>query len=201
MIFAYTTVETAYLSERDPVLGAYISKTGMIAREVNPDVFASLVDSIVSQQISNKAADTVYRRLVALVGNITPQALYAADVAAIQQCGMTVRKAGYLKGVAEAALTGAVDFDALKTLPDAEIVKLLSSLSGVGVWTAEMLLLFSLQRPDVLSWGDLAIRRGIMALYGLTGLTKAEFELYRKRFSPYGSVASLYLWQISHEAP
>ena len=77
----------------------------------------------------------------------------------------------------------------------------LSALDGVGVWTAEMLLIFSLQRPDVVSWGDLAIRRGMMALYGLNSLTRTQFDNYRKRYSPYGSVASLYLWALAARKP
>ena len=89
----------------------------------------------------------------------------------------------------------------LATLPDAEIIRRLSSLNGVGVWTAEMLLIFSLERPDVVSWGDLAIRRGMMNLYGLDSLTREQFERYRKRYSPYGSVASLYLWALAVRTP
>lgn len=110
---------------------------------------------------------------------------------------MTLRKAEYIKGIASAALTGEVDFSKLHTLTDEEIIKKLSSLNGVGIWTAEMLLIFSLCRPDVVSYGDLAIRRGMMNLYGLKELPKEKFNRYRKKYSPYGSVASLYLWELS----
>jgi 3-methyladenine DNA glycosylase/8-oxoguanine DNA glycosylase len=112
---------------------------------------------------------------------------------------MSLRKAEYIKGIAEAALSGKVDFGRLHTLSDEEIIKKLSSLRGVGVWTAEMLLIFSLCRSDVVSYKDLAICRGIMNLYGLKELPKERFERYRKRYSPYGSVASLYLWALSAE--
>ena len=112
---------------------------------------------------------------------------------------MTLKKAGYIKGIAEAAISGEVDFNKLHTLEDEEIIRKLSSLKGVGVWTAEMLLIFSLCRPDVVSYKDLAICRGMMNLYGLKELPKEKFERYRKRYSPYGSVASLYLWAISAE--
>jgi len=77
------------------------------------------------------------------------------------------------------------------------VIKRLVSLPGVGVWTAEMMLIFSLQRPDVVSWGDYGIRKGMMKLYGLDELTREQFDKYRKRYSPYGSVASLYLWEIA----
>jgi 3-methyladenine DNA glycosylase/8-oxoguanine DNA glycosylase len=82
-------------------------------------------------------------------------------------------------------------------MSDTRVIERLSSLPGIGVWTAEMLLLFSLRRPDVVSWGDLAIRRGMMNLYGLKDLSKKQFDRFRKRYSPCGSVASLYLWALS----
>ena len=110
-----------------------------------------------------------------------------------------MRKAGYIKGIGEAVMQGQLKIDELPGLSDAEIIKRLSALHGVGVWTAEMLLIFSMQRPDVVSWGDLAIRRGMMNLYGLQALDKAEFARYRQRYSPYGSVASLYLWRLAAE--
>ena len=84
-------------------------------------------------------------------------------------------------------------------MPDDEVIGLLSSLPGIGVWTAEMLLIFSLGRMDVLSYGDLAIRRGLCKLYGHKTLTKEQFARYKKRYSPYGSIASLYLWRLSVE--
>jgi len=134
-----------------------------------------------------------------LLGTITPESIAKAEISEIQACGMSARKAGYIKGAAEAALSGQVDFNALHTLSDEEIIKKLSSLRGVGVWTAEMLLIFSLCRPDVVSFKDLAICRGMMNLYGIKEISREKFERYRKRYSPYGSVASLYLWALSVE--
>jgi len=84
-------------------------------------------------------------------------------------------------------------------LPDRQVIERLTLLRGIGVWTAEMILLFSMQRPDVLSWDDLAIRRGMMKLYELDKLDRATFECYRALYSPHGSVASLYLWRIAAE--
>ncbi|MPN12906.1 hypothetical protein SDC9_160226 [bioreactor metagenome] len=95
-------------------------------------------------------------------------------------------------------MSGALDLDGLWQEPDHIVVERLSALRGVGVWTAEMLLIFAFLRPDVLSYGDLAIRRGIMELYGLKTLSKEQFERYRKRYSPYGTTASFYLWRASH---
>ncbi len=197
MIFEYGQKEIDYLKRRDKKLGAAIDKIGMIKREITPDPFTALVSSIVSQQISKKAAATVWNRLYTLLGNITPEGITRSELSKIQGCGMSERKAGYIKGIADAAMSGIVDFNMLHTLTDEEIIKKLASLRGVGVWTAEMLLIFSLCRPDVVSYKDLAICRGMMNLYGLKELPKEKFERYRKRYSPYGSVASLYLWELS----
>lgn len=197
MIFEYSQKEIEYLKSKDKKLGAAIDKIGMIEREITPDPFTALVSSIVSQQISKKAAETVWNRLADLFGSITPESIVKVDFSEIQGCGMTVRKAEYIKGIADAAIFGKVNFEGLHAMTDEEIVKSLSALNGVGAWTAEMLLIFSLCRPDVVSYGDLAIRKGMMNLYGLKELSKEKFNRYRKRYSPYGSVASLYLWALS----
>ena len=196
-IFEYGQKEIDYLKSKDKKLSAAIDQIGMIQREVTPDPFEALISSVVGQQISTKAAVTVWNRLVELLGSINPETISEADISKIQVCGMSQRKAGYIKGIAEAAISGEVDFNLLHTMSDEEIIKKLSSLHGVGEWTAEMLLIFSLNRPNVVSYKDLAIRRGMMNLYGLKELPKEKFEKYRKRYSPYGSVASLYLWALS----
>lgn len=195
--FEYGQKEIEYLKSKDKKLGAAIDKIGMIKREINPEPFTALVSSIVSQQISKKAAETVWNRLCSLLGNITAESIAQMTLSEIQGCGMTVRKAEYIKGIANAAIIGEINFSTLHILTDEEIIKKLSSLNGVGIWTAEMLLIFSLCRPDVVSYGDLAIRRGMMRLYGLIDLPQEKFNKYRKIYSPYGSVASLYLWELS----
>ncbi len=199
LYYEYGQKEIEYLKKKDKKLGAAIDRIGMIKRGIVPDPFTALVSSIVAQQISSKAADTVWNRLCQLLGNITPESIAAAELSEIQACGMSLRKAGYIKGAAEAATIGRIDFNNLHTLSDEAVIKLLSSLNGVGVWTAEMLLIFSLCRPDVVSYKDLAICRGMMNLYGLKELPREKFEKYRKRYSPYGTVASLYLWALSVE--
>lgn len=196
-IYEYGLEEMNHLRTMDTVLGAAIDRLGTIERAVTPEPFSTLINSVVSQQISTKAALTVWNRLRELLGEVTAGRIMEVELEDVKSCGMSLRKAQYIKGIAEAAVSGVVDFERLHELEDQQIVKQLSSLNGVGVWTAEMLLLFCLRRPDVVSWGDLAIRRGMMNLYGLESLSKVEFEQYRARYSPYGSVASLYLWALS----
>jgi methylated-DNA-[protein]-cysteine S-methyltransferase/DNA-3-methyladenine glycosylase II len=195
--FNYGNKEIEFLKSRDARLGEAIDRIGMIKREITPDPFTAIVYSVVSQQISSKAADTVSGKLLNLLGNITPLSIAKAQLSEIQSCGMSIRKAGYIKGLSDAAISGQIDFENLNTLSDEIIIKKLSQLHGIGVWTAEMLLIFSLCRSDVLSYSDLAIRRGIINLYELNELKKEQFEFYRKLYSPYGSVASLYLWELS----
>lgn len=194
--FKYGETETDYLRKKDKKLGMIIDRIGIIKRPVNPDTFSSLVESIIAQQISTKAADTVSQRLSHLCA-MDAERLATLSLTEIQSCGMSMRKAGYVKGVADAAVSKAVDFKALSGMSDSDVIKALIKLKGVGIWTAEMLLIFSLMRPDVISYGDLAIRRAMMRLYNLKELPKDRFERYALRYSPYGSVASLYLWHIS----
>lgn len=196
--FQYGSREINHLRSRDRRLGRAIDEIGMIERGVTPDIFAALVASVASQQISAKAAETVWKRLENLAGTITPETLSAVSREDIQQCGMSMRKAGYIRSISDAVMNGDIDLAGLRDLPDDDVIARLTALNGVGVWTAEMLLIFSMQRPDVVSWGDFAIRRGMMRLYGKASLDRDQFERYRKRYSPYGSVASLYLWEISH---
>jgi 3-methyladenine DNA glycosylase/8-oxoguanine DNA glycosylase len=170
----YDEKELAHLRKKDKKLGAAIDRIGMIKRDVNPDLFSSLVESIVGQQISNKAAATVCRKLNDLSG-MEAVNLHALTAEEIQACGMSMRKAGYIKNIADAAVNKIVDFAALKDKPDAEIIATLTALPGVGIWTAEMILIFSLMRPNVVSFGDLAIRRGMMNIYGHKELTKERF--------------------------
>ena len=195
--FKYGNKEMDYLKERDPILGAAIDRIGFVKREVNPDIFSALISSIISQQISTKAAITVKNRLLELVGEIKPENIIKLDLEEIQKCGMSMRKADYINSIAEAVISKAVDLNNLNKLSDEEVIKELTKLKGVGEWTAEMLLIHSLQRPNVLSFKDLGIRRGLMRLYSLDHISKDEFEVYRNRYSPYNTVASIYLWKIS----
>lgn len=196
LYFAYGETEINHLRKKDKKLGAVIDRVGLIKRPVNPDVFSSLARSVVSQQISSKAANTVCLKLHELCGMVAER-LAALTIVEIQSCGMSMRKAEYIKGIADAAVSKAIDFEALSGMSDSDVIRTLTALKGIGVWTVEMLLIFSLMRPNVISYGDLAIRRGMMRLYNLDELPKDHFERYARRYSPYGSVASLYLWHIS----
>ena len=195
--FAYGTTETDYLCRKDKRLARVIERVGPIRREVRPDLFDALMHAIVGQQIATKAQQTVWNRLVQSLGEVTPATVDRMEAEALQRLGLSFRKVGYMKGAARKALLGELDVEALRHMDDASVCAALCQLEGVGVWTAEMLMLFSLQRPDVLSFGDLAIHRGLRMVYRHKVVSRERFEVYRRRFSPCGSVASLYLWAVA----
>ena len=199
MFFSYGRAETDYLSARDPVLGAAIARIGHIDRAVFPDLFEALINSIAGQQISGKALATVWARLCATVGAVTPENLLAAGEERLRACGFSGRKVNYMLSAARAVADGALNIHSLVEKDDQEVIRTLTALPGVGRWTAEMLLTFSLQRPDVLAYDDFGIRKGLCRLYGLDSVSKAQFAEYRARYAPYATVAALYLWHIAAE--
>lgn len=196
-VFPCSEEALTFLKRRDKRLGALIDRFGPVRRFVEPDLFTALVESVIAQQISGKAAQAISDRLQAASGPFSAEGLADLEPAAFQHCGLSARKAAYIRGLALAVRSGEADLEGLRHAPDQEVIRRLSAREGIGVWTAEMLLIFSLCRPDVLSWGDLGIRRGMALLYGDHELTRERFERRRKRYAPYGSVASLYLWALA----
>lgn len=197
MYFQYTAKETDYLSQKDERLGEAIRRIGPIRREVDTDLFSSVVHHIIGQQISTKAQATIWQRMRETLGTVDAEHILAAGVPQLQKLGMTFRKAEYITDFAQKVQSGAFDLEAIGQKTDEEAIRELSSLKGIGVWTAEMILLFCMQRPDVFSYDDLAIQRGLRMLGHHRKIDRKLFEKYRRRFSPYCSVASLYLWAIA----
>ena len=176
---------------------AVIDRVGHIERAVDTDLFSSVVHHIVGQQISTKAQATIWGRCQDALGAVNAETVLAAGVPKLQSLGMTFRKAEYITDFAEKVHAGAFDLNAVAHMRDEDAIRALSGLKGIGVWTAEMILLFCLQRPDVFSYNDLAIQRGLRMVYHHRDIDRARFEKYRRRFSPYCSVASLYLWAVA----
>lgn len=195
-IFEYGEKEINYLKSKDKRLAAVIERIGHLDRETDPDLFYALSSSIAAQQVSGKAAETVWRRVTEKTA-ITPESIAALDAVELQSCGLSMRKVQYIKEAAEKILAGELDLDATAKMSDEEVITELVKLRGIGRWTAEMLLIFSLGRPDVLSFGDFAIKKGLKLLYGHKEITKELFEKYRRRYSPFCSVASFYLWAMA----
>ncbi|MCD8301821.1 MAG: DNA-3-methyladenine glycosylase 2 family protein [Prevotellaceae bacterium] len=195
--FHYGEKEIAYLKRKDKRLGEVIERIGVVRRRVYPDLFAALVYCVIGQQISMKAQEAVWRKMEARLGEVTPKTVSALSQEELRGFGMSYRKAGYIQSIAQKIISGAFRIDLLQTMSDEEVCKELTKLEGIGMWSAEMVMLFSLRRQDVFSYGDYGIKRGLQMVYRHKEIDRQRFERYRKRFSPYGSVASLYLWEVA----
>ena len=197
MYFAYGENEISYLKSKDEKLAEVIEKIGMIERETDTDLFSSVIHHIIGQQISTKAQATIWQRMQEGLGEVNAETILATDISKLQSYGMTFRKAEYITDFTEKVHNGTCNLDAVWQMSVEEAIRELSSLKGIGVWTAEMILLFCMQRPDIFSYDDLAIQRGLRMVYHHRKIDRKLFEKYRRRFSPYCSVASLYLWAVS----
>ncbi len=197
MYFAYGEKELSYLRKKDKRLGRVIDQIGPVYRVVDEDLFSAVVHHIIGQQISTKAQATIWQRMQEGLGQVNAETILSAGEERLQRMGMTFRKAAYITDFAQRVHSGAFDLEGIWEKDDQEAIRELSGLKGIGVWTAEMILLFCMQRSDVLSYDDLAIQRGLRMVYRHKSIDRARFERYRRRFSPYGSVASLYLWAVA----
>ena len=198
MNFPYCEKELQYLSDRDKNMAIAVKMLGKIERKTDPDLFSALIQNIVGQQISNKAFETVWQRFKDYFNEITPQKINDETLENIQKLGVSQKKAAYIKNIAAKVAAKELDFEILSALSDEDATAELMKLDGVGKWTAEMLLLFSMMRKNVFSYGDFAIRRGLQILHNHKEITKPIFEKYRKLYSPYCSAASFYLWEIGN---
>jgi DNA-3-methyladenine glycosylase II len=188
------------LMAQDPRLGALIEKVGTcrIAFREDGDLFSALCETITSQQLSTRVADVIYGRFCALCApapHPTPDAVLALDVTQLRAAGLSGPKAAYVRALAERVSHGDLSLEALDVLPDDEVIAVLSSIKGIGRWSAQMILLFRLHRPDVWPIGDLGIVRGLERLHNLRKTpTLARLEKLGDVWRPYRSVAAWYLW-------
>lgn len=188
------------LMRRDPVLAAFIKKYGACGIKTGRenDIFCGLVEAIVSQQLSTRAAATIYGRLRGLLpngGTPAPDALALLSDDALRGVGLSRQKLGYMRDLSRKALDGSINTGGLPGMTDEEIVAELTKIKGIGRWTVEMLLIFRLARPDVFPAGDLGIVKAIRKAYNLrTTPNVKRLHAIAERWRPYRSVASWYLW-------
>lgn len=195
--FEYSDIEIEYLKSRDPVLKQVIEQIGIIKRAVIPDLFAALVNSIVGQQISTKAHQTIWQRINNSFSPITPANFKSLSAEELQKCGITTKKAHYIKEITRRIISDQLDLERLADLSNEEVIEQLCELPGIGRWTAEMILTFSLQRKDIISYSDLAILRGMRMVYHHRRIKPQLFTKYKRRYGPYATIASLYLWAVA----
>lgn len=206
---ASTAAAMEHLQGADPVLGALVTAHGRLDREARTrgrpaDAYGALLRAIVGQQLSTKAARTIYERLIALYGGDTPapEEILATDPQELRGVGLSGAKASYLGSLARHVVDGSLELDRLTELGDQEVMAQLVAVKGLGPWTAHMFLLFHLGRPDILPVGDLGVRRAVQLAYGLDDLpSPTELERIAQPWRPYRSLASLYLWRSLDNEP
>jgi len=203
----------AALAAADPKMAALIERVGEIdietrlrrrSEERPADAYGALLRAIVGQQLSTKAARTIYGRVCELFSGAapSPEQLLGADEGELRSCGLSGRKVEYLRDLATHVLGGELELDGLGDLADEEVVAEIVAVRGLGQWTAEMFLLFHLERPDVLSGGDLGIRKAIQVEYGLEEMpAPARVLEIGEAWRPHRSLASLYLWESLASVP
>lgn len=182
----------------DPVLAGLIERFGPCTLVPDEDLFGSLCESILCQQVSAKAGAAISERFRGLFpsGRPTPHKVIRLDEEDLSSAGVSPQKQGYLKDLARRCADGAIDLRFLDTLPNEEITRQLLAVKGVGPWTVTMFLIFALNRPDVLPVGDLGLRRAVQSAYGLAELPGPEqLQELAGPWHPYESVAAWYLWR------
>jgi DNA-3-methyladenine glycosylase II len=186
-----------HLRQSDPILSEIIDRVGEYRIDFREPDFETLVKSIVFQQLSGRVANVIFARLAKAAGpRVTPESILKLRPSRMRALGLSTQKTAYIRDLARHTRDGAVVFEELTGLPDAEVVERLTRVKGIGVWTVHMFLIFALRRTDVLPVGDLGIRNAIRRAYGLAELPRPdEMEAIAGRWRPYCSVATWYLWR------
>jgi len=195
----------AHLRSADTVLAGLIDRFGVVTRDRSRPPFYALMAAIVGQQISVKAAAAIMERLIGLLPEgraAGAAALAAVPIEQLRAVGLSAAKARYLHDLAEKVVGGVVNLDLLPNLADEEVIATLCQVKGIGRWTSEMFLIFSLGRLDVLAVDDLGLRAGVQRAYGLDHLPKAaELRSIAEPWRPYRTIATIYLWEHLHNTP
>lgn len=194
------------LSQNDPKLEPIIARAGLAKFEPHTDYYGALVNSIIGQQLSVKAATSIKQRFRNLYDNAmpTPEQILETEVAELRAVGFSGAKAAYVNDLAQHILDGKVDFATLNKLSNDEIIQELTDVKGIGEWTVHMFLMFCMGRLDVLPTGDLGVRSGIRQLYGFNDLpspTEIRTIAINNQWNPYESVASWYVWEYLDNKP
>lgn len=194
------------LSAADPVMAVLINKHGPCLLSPHNDYYQQLVRSIIGQQLSVKAAATIYNRFLHLFGGImpTPEQIITTHADELRNIGCSYQKASYIHDLAQHILDYRLDLAHIATLPNSEIIKQLVAVKGIGEWSAHMFMMFSLGRLDILPTGDLGVRKAMMLQYGLLELPKPA-QMHKialeRGWSPHQSIASWYLWRSLDNTP
>ncbi|CUV08093.1 unnamed protein product [Cryptosporidium hominis] len=198
MKFNYTERELEVLKLRDEKMKMIIEEIGYIHRECIDDLFQGLFYIIIGQQVSQKAQVSIWNKAKTTLKSIDPETISNYSLEEIRKVGVSLKKATFIKGIAEKIVNKEINLNLLHEKDDEEVCEELTKLNGIGVWSAEMAMIFCMNRKNVFSFSDTAIKRALKMIYGHKEITKEIFEHYRELFSPYCSIVSLYLWEISN---
>jgi DNA-3-methyladenine glycosylase II len=195
-------IKTAYKTlKKDPVMKEVISITGELTVSKSKELYESLLYCVVSQQLSVKAADTIWSRVQAKFPNkdMAPHLILQIDKEQLRACGLSYQKAGYLKNIAEFTQSNTLEYSKLKSKSDDFLIDYLSQIKGIGRWSAEMILMFSLNRPNILPVDDIGIQSSLRNLYGLSDNKKEmilEMQQIASSWEPYRTLACRHLWRF-----
>ncbi|MGA9041869.1 MAG: DNA-3-methyladenine glycosylase [Terriglobales bacterium] len=186
-----------HLKKSDPILATIIKRVGPCRMKFEEPRFHRLAQAIVYQQLNGKAASTIFKRFAALAGEpLTPAGILKLTHAQMRAVGLSKQKSSYMRDLAEKTHTGFLDFSRLPDLSDDEVIKHLTQVKGIGVWTAHIFLMFSLRRPNILPTGDYGVQTAIKKYYKKRKLPKPDqMQKIAKPWEPYRSVACWYLWR------
>jgi DNA-3-methyladenine glycosylase II len=202
MIPAYWEQATRELAASDEVMQKLILRFKDVLLHSREDAFSTLTRSILGQQISVKAAESIWQKLCSAVGNVTPQAILDAEHGVLRACGLSLRKVGYIQDLSMHFLNGTLNTADWNELDDEALIDKLIQIKGIGRWTAEMFLIFHMLRPDVLPMDDLGLQRALSMHYNANQpISRLKMRAIARPWQPWRSVATWYLWRSLEPLP
>lgn len=195
----YTDSEMFYVASKDPVMNQLVNHYGHLYRGVNTDIFSSLVQHIIGQMLSNKAAEKINIRFKTKVSKITPENIARCSLTELKESGISRQKATAIRELAIGVCNGKYCFDSFPEMSDSDVINYLMTIKGVGRWTAEMIVEFTLGRLNIFCFQDAALKNGIMKAHAYKTLSEKRFKSLQKKYSPYCSVASLYYYALNDD--
>lgn len=199
LIFDKTSTPIHHLVAKDERMSYLVNRVGHYELTLRTNYFESMVYSIVGQQLSSTVANVLRQRILDLCRQITPRELISCPDESLRSIGISKPKITYIKHLSKSVLDGNIDFDILLDLPDEDVISTLTKVKGIGRWTAEMFLIFSLGRLNIFSTADVGLQRAIKWLYSLEAISPDTMDDLKNKWNPYCTVASLYLWEVINQ--
>lgn len=197
MNFIIDNNELEFLKKQDKKLAPFIEKYGNLSFVNNNSLYEDINKNIISQMLTIKAANTIFNKFINIIGSCTPENVLNSPDELLRKCGISYSKINYIKGIAENILNSKLCLENLENYNEIEIINILTKQKGIGIWTAEMIALFSLGKKNIFSYSDIALKQGIKVVHNEINIeNKEEFNKLKELYSPYCSIASLYYYHI-----